>query len=184
MKYVITIIGISGASCTGKSWIAQKIQSLFPNDVCLFELDKYYKGWDYVEQLEFQHDNPSALDYDKVLKDIEDLCHNKVIQQPIYNYQTHQVVDYKICFPKKVIIIEGLFAFSDKRIRAKMDFKIWVEADERIKYERRVKRDVMKRGDTIIGVKERYSKYVLPAFKKYIEINKQYADINIINNKI
>lgn len=54
----------------------KKIQSLFPDDVCLLGLDGYYKDFDYVKQLEFQHDNPSAIDYDQVLEDIERLLNN------------------------------------------------------------------------------------------------------------
>lgn len=183
MKHKTTIMGISGGSCSGKSWVAKKIQSLFPDDVCLLGLDGYYKDFDYVKQLEFQHDNPSAIDYDLVLEDIERLCTGKDVRTPIYDYKTHQITGYKTCIPKRVIIVEGLFAFHDKRIRNKMNLRMWIDANEEIKLKRRITRDVKDRGDTIEDANKRYSEHVLPAYKKYIEPYKEYADFCLENSR-
>lgn len=67
------IIGISGASGSGKSYISKKIVDAFPNYCCALGLDSYYKAPDFVTNLKYQYDNPDSIDYQKALEDLESL---------------------------------------------------------------------------------------------------------------
>jgi uridine kinase len=176
------IIGISGASCSGKSWLAKKIKEVRPDDIGIFNLDSYYKDVAYVNQLDCRHDNPESVDYDLVLEDLELLLSGKEIRLPVYDYETHKVVGESICMPTPILIIEGLFVFTDKRLLDKMDLKIWVDADETLRYKRRLNRDLINRGDNIEEINTRYQSDVKPAFEKYIKPYKQYAQIIYLNN--
>ena len=84
------IIGISGASGSGKSYISKKIVDAFPNYCCAFGLDSYYKAPDFVTNLKYQHDNPDSIDYQKALEDLESLIQQNELKFPVYDYQTHK----------------------------------------------------------------------------------------------
>ena len=56
-------LGISGASCSGKTWLASKFSQLYPSVVSVFDLDSYYKNVESVRTLDHRHDNPQAIDF-------------------------------------------------------------------------------------------------------------------------
>lgn len=176
------VIGISGASCSGKSWLARQIYNTSPSNICIFELDKYYKDIEYVENLEFQHDNPDAIDYDRAFADFKKLMNGEDVSVPVYDYESHKVMGWNTCLSAPVLIIEGLFAFTDERFRDLMDCKIWVEAQDSIRYERRINRDVRERGDNLTDAKRRYEQDAIPAYTKYVKQYSEYANLIYINN--
>lgn len=176
------VIGISGASCSGKSWLARQIYNISPSNIVIFELDKYYKDIEYVKNLEFQHDNPDAIDYDRAFNDFKKLMNGEDISIPVYDYESHKICGWNTCSPTPVLIIEGLFAFADEKFRNMMDCKIWIEAMDSIKYERRINRDIKERGDNIVNAKRRYEHDVMPAYNKFVLKYKEYANLVYVNN--
>lgn len=181
------VIGISGASGAGKSWFAKKLSEELVVSSCIFTLDSYYKDVNYVNSIKYRHDNPSAIDFNRAYTDLQTLLNGKVLRLPIYDYDTHDVVSEKVIEPTTVIIVEGLFAFSDRRMVETMDIKVWIEAYEKIRFERRVLRDVDERGDTYNGAYTRILNDVEPAYKEFTQKNIECADciyLNIHNNKL
>lgn len=176
------IIGISGPSGAGKSWFTKKLKGIRPNSVCVFTLDSYYKDVNIVNALEYRHDNPNAIDYDKALKDLELLLSGHEFEIPIYDYDTHEVVDRKVCTPAPMIVIEGLFVFANSKLLDKMNLKIWIDADEDLRLKRRINRDVHERGDNLEEAQKRYYLDVKPAYLKYMSFYKKYADLIYLNN--
>lgn len=176
------VIGISGSSCSGKSWLAKKIKESRPNSVCLFDLDNYYKNPDFVSNIEYRHDNPDAVDFNKALEDFVLLINGHEVKIPQYDFETHEVNGYKVCTPAPITIIEGLFVFSNPSLLEKMNLKIWVEAYDSLRYERRISRDTKERGRDLYEVMNRYAKEVQPGYEKYIMPNIKYADIIYPNN--
>lgn len=179
------VIGISGASGSGKTWFAKKLSKELVVSSCIFTLDSYYKDVNYVNSIKYRHDNPSAVDFDRAYTDLQTLVNGNVLRLPVYDYDTHNVVSEKVIEPTTVIIVEGLFAFICERILGFMDFKIWIEANEIICYQRRISRDIMERGDSYDEVKLRYEQDVLPAYKEFIQNRKEKADCifpNLLNN--
>jgi hypothetical protein len=78
------VVGISGASCSGKTWLAKKFQQLRPESVCLFDLDGYYKDLSYIMALEHRYDNPLAIDFDDALMALARLMSGHEVQIPIF----------------------------------------------------------------------------------------------------
>ena len=62
------------------------------------------------------------------------------------------------------------------------DIKIFIEAPEKVRFERRINRDIKERGRTVQSIKKRYTKTVFPMYKKFIEPSKKYADLVINGN--
>ncbi len=177
-----TVIGLSGASCSGKSWLAEKFVQLRPDSVTLFDLDSYYKNYDYILQLENKHDNPDAIKFEDALIDLALLKSGSEINIPCYSYETHSVAGSRLCCPKSLIVVEGIFVFANERLRRELDVKIWIDAGEDMRYERRMRRDTLERGRDINEVLERYANDVRPGYKKYIRPLREYADFIYENN--
>ena len=57
--------------------------------------------------------------------------------------------------------------------------KIFIYAPEKIRFDRRVKRDISERGRSIDSVLKQYKETVYPMHKKFVEPSKSIADITI-----
>lgn len=175
------VIGISGAVGSGKTWFANRLKESISDVVCIFSLDNYSKDLKHVENLEFTYDNPLAIDYDKAYEDLSKLLQGEKTDLPIYDYISHSVVSSKSLKSPSVIIIDGLYAFSDPRFLDKMDIKIWIEVDEDTCRRRRVYRDINERGESRENSLARHYNYSEPALKKYYINKRSLADCIYFN---
>lgn len=176
------LIGISGASGAGKSYITQKIVKAFPDYCCAFALESYYKAPELVTQMKYQHDNPDSIDYERALKDLKSFLLKGEFESPIYDYQTHKVSGWEYKRVTPIIIIEGLFAFYDQAFRQYLNLKIWIEAEESVRYNRRIRRDMTERGESLENIQMRYIQNVKPGYKEYVIRCRKYADFIYKNN--
>jgi len=176
------VVGISGPSCSGKTWLAKKFTQIRPNSVSLFDLDSYYKNIEYVSQLEHKHDNPNAINFDDALCDLILLKNGNEVTIPTYNFETHKKYGDRVCKPAQLIIVEGLFIFANERLRREIDIKIWVDTGEGLRYQRRINRDTIERGRDFEEVLKRYDDDVLPGYQKFVLPLRSYADVIFENN--
>jgi uridine kinase len=189
-KFLITafnkmiIIGIAGGTGSGKTTVVKRIIDSLPKDeVALIPQDSYYKDSSNVpveERQNINFDHPNAFDWDLLSKHIAMLKKGESIEQPIYSYLTctrqRETIHVE---PKEVIIIEGIMALSDRRLRNLMDLKFFVDADPDERLIRVIQRDVLERGRTAEAVMERYMKVLKPMHLEFIEPCKRYADLII-----
>lgn len=178
------IIGIAGGTGSGKTTVVKKIMDSLPQDeVALLPQDSYYKDSSNVpveERQNINFDHPNAFDWDLLSKHITMLKKGESIEQPIYSYLTCTRQKETIHVePKEVIIIEGILALNDKKLRNLMDLKIFVDADPDERLIRVIQRDVIERGRTAEAVMERYMKVLKPMHLEFIEPCKRYADLII-----
>jgi uridine kinase len=176
------VIGISGGSCSGKTWLAHLFKKICSKSVCLFELDGYYKDLAYVNNLQYTHDNPDSIELSYAAFHLEQLKKGNKIEVPKYNFEHHRREGSQIYEPASIIVVEGVFAFADPVLLKEFDFKVWVEADDTIRYRRRLNRDLNERGRDKSEVAERYAQSVKPGYEKFIYPNRRNADITIHNN--
>ena len=81
--------------------------------------------------------------------------------------------------PRKVVIIEGILALSDRRLCKQMDLRIFVDADPDERLIRVIQRDVIERGRTAEAVMDRYVRVLKPMHLEFIEPAKRIADLII-----
>ena len=178
------IIGIAGGTGSGKTTVVRKIMESLPQDaVVLLPQDSYQKDSSHVpveQRQNINYDHPDAFDWDLLSEHIYQLKKGESIEQPIYSYisSTRQSETIHI-EPKEVIIIEGILALSDKKLRSLMDLKIFVDADPDERLIRVIQRDIVERGRTATAVMERYIKVLKPMHEEFIEPCKRYADLII-----
>ena len=180
------IIGIAGGTGSGKTTVVKKIACSLPtNSVAIIPQDSYYNHqWDVPENVRklTNFDHPNAFDWKLFEEQIEALRNGQAIEQPTYSYLTCTRQEATIHVePKDVIIVEGIMALYDQKLRELMDLKIYVDAapDERLL--RVIQRDIAERGHPLEMLIEKYRNVLKPMHDEFIEPTKQFADIIIPN---
>lgn len=180
------IIGIAGGTGSGKTTVVKNIVDSLPTEsVAVIPQDSYYNHqWDVPEEQRKRtnFDHPNAFDWPLFEEQIEMLRNGQGIEQPTYSYLTCTRQEATIHVdPKEVIIIEGIMALYDQRLRELMDLKIYVDAasDERLL--RVIQRDIAKRGHPLEMLIDKYRNVLKPMHDEFIEPTKQFADIIIPN---
>ena len=180
------IIGIAGGTGSGKTTVVKKIACSLPTDsVAIIPQDSYYNHqWDVPENVRklTNFDHPNAFDWPLFEEQIEMLRNGHPIEQPTYSYLTCTRQQETVHVdPKEVIIIEGIMALYDQRLRELMDLKIYVDAasDERLL--RVIQRDIAERGHSLDMLVGKYRNVLKPMHDEFIEPTKQFADIIIPN---
>lgn len=178
------IIGIAGGTGSGKTTVVRKLIERLPKgEVVVIPQDSYYKDSSNVPEEERQNinfDHPDAFDWPLLEHQLQQLKEGKAIEQPTYSYLTCTRQEETIHVePREVIIVEGILALCDKKLRSQMDMKIFVDADADDRLIRVIKRDIVERGRTTEAVIERYQRVLKPMHEQFIEPCKRYADIII-----
>ena len=176
------IIGIAGGTGSGKTTVVRKIVDSLPaGEVVLLPQDSYYKDSSHVpveERQNINFDHPDAFEWSLLSKHVMMLKEGKSIEQPTYSYLTCTRQPETIHIePREVVIIEGILALCDKKLRNMMDMKIFVDADPDERLIRVIQRDVVERGRTAEAVMERYTRVLKPMHQQFIEPCKRYADL-------
>jgi uridine kinase len=76
-----------------------------------------------------------------------------------------------------VIVVEGLFALYDSKLRNMMSLKIYVDTASDVRFIRRLQRDISERGRSTESVVHQYMETVRPMHKQFIEPTKRNADV-------
>lgn len=178
------IIGITGGTGSGKTTVVRKIIERLPaGEVVLLPQDSYYKDSSHVpveDRQKINFDHPDAFDWPLLNEHVNQLRKGKSIEQPTYSYLTctRQAETIHV-EPRDVVIIEGILALCDKKLRNQMDLKVFVDADSDERLIRVIQRDVVERGRSAEAVMERYTRVLKPMHLQFIEPAKRYADLII-----
>lgn len=176
------IIGIAGGTGSGKTTVVRKLVERLPKgEVVVIPQDSYYKDSSHVpfeERQNINFDHPDAFDWALLEKHLRELKEGHAIEQPIYEYVTSSRQKETIHVePKEVIIIEGILALCDRKLRNQMDLKIFVDAEADDRLIRVIQRDIVERGRTTESVIDRYQRVLKPMHEQFIEPCKRYADV-------
>ncbi len=179
----IIIIGIAGASGSGKSLLSNTIvNELGSSRVSVISEDSYYRDLknlkkDERDQVNFDH--PDAMDHDFLCEQLKQLREGQSIEVPEYDYSTHtrSANSKTISNSHKIIVLEGILLLTVEKIRQQLDISIYVDTDLDLCFIRRLKRDVIERGRTMESVVQQYQSTVRPMFMQFIEPTKRYADL-------
>ena len=78
--------------------------------------------------------------------------------------------------------MEGLFILHFQQIAELLDLRIFIEADESVALQRRIKRDGMERGYPEDDVMYKWENHVVPAYKEFLLPYKDSCNKIVINN--
>ena len=181
------IIGIAGGSGSGKSTFAQRLKEAFPDHVSLISCDNYYIPHDDLplqERALLNYDAPEALEFDLMVRHLEQLKNGQPAQCPVYDFTLHTRSDRITQIePRPIILIDGILIFHDPSLRGCMDLKIYVETDADERILRRARRDMLERGRDLDSVIHQYLSTVKPMHNTYVNPTKEFADVILNGGK-
>lgn len=178
------VIGIAGGSGSGKTTVSKEISKRLPADrVLILTEDAYYNDNSALsmdERKKINYDHPNAYDTDLLIEQLEDLLDGKAIEMPTYNFNIlSRAKDTIHVEPADIIILEGILVLASEELRKFMDIKLFVDADDDIRFIRRLQRDTQERGRSIDWIISQYLATVKPSYNQFVEPSKKYADIII-----
>ena len=182
MKNNVIIIGVSGASGSGKSLMAKTIaREMETEQVVVISEDSYYKAQSNVpfsEREKTNYDHPNSFDHALLCQHLRQLQSGEIVQVPVYDHSQHQRLELTTTIgPDKIIILEGILLFTDAELRRLMDIRIFMDTPLDICLIRRLHRDIEERKRTFQSVLDQYEATVRPMYWQFIEPSKRYADI-------
>ncbi len=179
----VIIIGIAGGTGSGKTTLINRIEAEFKDSIVILSHDFYYKknsNLPFSEREKLNYDHPNSFETDLMIKHIQGLKEGKPIQRPVYNFVIHDRTDETITVnPAKVIIVEGILIFENRKLLELFDIKVFVDTDADVRIIRRILRDVKERGRSLESVINQYLTTVKLMHEQFVEPSKKNADIII-----
>lgn len=181
------VFGITGCSASGKSFIVEYLKERIPSsEVSFIFQDNYYKKREDQSKDKngnYNFDLPSSFLNTELVEDIISLKKGNKVSRKEYNFNNPNIKQENIVvFPRRIIILEGLFILSDPNIKELIDHKIFIDSKTEIMLDRRIRRDSKMRGYDRIDVEYKFENHVIPSFMKYILPEKNNADFIVENN--
>ncbi|XP_024403758.1 phosphoribulokinase, chloroplastic [Physcomitrium patens] len=191
------VIGLAADSGCGKSTFMRRLTSVFggaatppkggnPDSntlisdtttvICLDDyhsLDRYGRKEKAVTALD-----PRANNFDLMYEQVKALKEGKSVEKPIYNHVTGLLDAPETIHPPKILVIEGLHPMYDERVRELLDFSIYLDISDDVKFAWKIQRDMAERGHSLESIKASIASRK-PDFDAYIDPQKQYADVVI-----
>jgi len=181
-----TVIAITGASASGKSWLAatlrQQLESEFGDDhLAILAEDAYYRDQSHLpmeQRVQTNYDHPSAFDHELLAGHLLELRAGREIQMPQYDFCRHTRMSGSVAVrPVRVILVEGILLLSSVPLRQIIDFSVFVDTPLDICLMRRIRRDMEERGRSLASVIEQYERTVRPSYFAFVNPSREYADM-------
>lgn len=164
-------VAIAGDSGTGKDTLSAALAGLFgERSVASISGDDYHlferKGplWQAMTHLD-----PRANDLRSFTTDCLSLMEGKAIHCRHYDHKTGLFTRHRRIKANDVVLISGLHALYSTTLRERLDVRIFLDMDERLRCFFKIKRDVYVRGHTLERVlssierrRDDFDKYVRP----------------------
>lgn len=175
------LIGICGGSGSGKTTLAKVMgEALGPQNCALLYQDSYYIDQSHRFDEDggaVNFDHPDSLELALMAKHLNEIKTGKNIEVPKYDFATHtRQEEFELLSPAPYVIVDGILIYNHPEVREAIDFKIFVDTKESLRFKRRLERDVNERGRSAEGVKAQYQKQVLPMHEQFVAPLKEHAD--------
>jgi uridine kinase len=174
------LIGIAGGSGSGKTYFAEALLRELGEESCeVVYQDNFY----FDQSSRFDHDggavnfdHPDSIDFDSFAECLRQLKEGRATEIPTYDFATHsRRPQCQRVEARPVILIDGILIFHSPAVRDLLDDLVFVDTPEKLRFERRLDRDVRERGRTPDGVREQFVKQVKPMHDRYVEPSKAFA---------
>lgn len=176
------LIGVAGGSGSGKTYFANDLRKALGNHRTTIVLqDNFYI--DQSSKFDFDggsvnFDHPEAIEFSLLAQHLRVLKSGKATQIPIYDFATHtRKKETLLIEPAAVVIVDGILIFHVPEVRELFDETIFFDAEENLRFSRRLRRDVAERGRTPQGVHDQFYKQVKPMHDQFVEPSKHHAKV-------
>jgi len=178
-------IGIAGGTASGKTTVCERIMQALGNQrVVMLSIDEFYRDLTpeecaNISQVDF--DSPAAFDVASMVDCLDTLKAGDAVEVPVYDFIASKRCSDRVrhIYPADVVVVEGILVFHIPLILERLNMKIFVDTDDDVRLARRVQRDTVQRGRDVEGVLAQYTRFVKPAFERYVSPSKRNADVII-----
>lgn len=174
------IVGVAGGSGSGKTYFARALQEQLGSEICeIVYQDNFYI--DQSKRFDFDggsvnFDHPSSIDFQLLGQHLAKLKTGQSTQIPIYDFVTHTRKNETVHIaPTPIIIVDGILIFHAEEVRTHFDDMVFFDTPEKLRFERRLERDVNERGREPEGVRNQFLKQVKPMHDQFVEPSKCFA---------
>ncbi|MSQ97196.1 MAG: uridine-cytidine kinase [Gemmataceae bacterium] len=181
------LVGIVGGSASGKTSFLRDLLARLPKEKCaVVSQDNYYRTIDeQVLDANGKHnfDLPTAIHRDRLHDDLHKLLRGECVTRTEYTFNHREKSGRLITIePAEVILLEGLFLFHYEEIRALLDLRVFIDANEDVCKLRRLQRDFLERGYPADHVEYQWDNHVLPAYRNFILPHRDEAQLIVTNH--
>jgi uridine kinase len=179
------VIGVCGGSGSGKTTFCKQLVKFLGKDHVLhISQDSYYKDLSHLpfeQRKGINFDHPDIIEFPLLVSHLDELALGKNVTLPLYDFAKHcRLIGCQFATPKPIVVLEGVLLFSDCDTEKRMNLKVFIDASEKVRFERRLKRDVRERGRTPESVHTQFNSTVSPMHNIFVEPGKNRADEIII----
>jgi uridine kinase len=182
------IIGIAGGSGSGKTFFLKCFLSHFTDaEVSLVSQDDYYipvaHNMTPEENKLYNFDLPTTIDRQHFFEDISNLIAGNTITKHEYTFNNPNAIPKVLEIkPAPIIIVEGLFIMHFTEIADLLDMRIFIDTEEEVALQRRLKRDLLERGYSHDDVIYKWHNHVVPSYKDFLLPFRESSHRVITNN--
>lgn len=175
----LMLLWACGGTHLGKTHLARTIKGVIPKSVIL-SLDNYLDATRSI--LDSNFDDFRLLDFELLVKNIQDLKAGKSTATPLYDFRKSGRYAWKTFEPpeSKLVIVEGTYALH-AAVRGELDLTVAISGGVHYDLIKRVMRDVQRTGQTPEEALAQITQTVYPMFKAFIEPDLRSADIRVRN---
>jgi phosphoribulokinase len=144
------MLGIVGDSAAGKTTFTDGIVRLLgPQRVAVMCTDDYHR-YDRAQRraMDVTPLHPDCNYVDVMRQHLVLLASGEPILKPVYDHSTGTFAAPEYVVPQQFTIVEGLLAFSSKRMRDCFAVKVYLAPPEELRWKWKIERDCAKRGYT------------------------------------
>jgi len=157
----------------------------FKDDIAFLSEDNYYKEVSRQTKDEngiVNFDLPNSIDHELLLTHLQKLKMGESLRIREYTFNTPGKTGEELFIkPAPVVVVEGIFVLYNSALRKELNLKVFIDAPESLRFQRRLKRDVNERGNTEEEVKYRFYEHARPVFETLLSPMRRTADIILRN---
>jgi uridine kinase len=177
------LIALVGGSGAGKSWLAARLRREFGDEATTLSLDDFYRDLSHLmpsERDKINFDHPGAIDWPLFEGVLRELQHGITVLAPRYSFVSHtRLTERESLSPRPFIFVEGLWLLRPAHLRELFDLRVFLDCTESLRWSRRLARDFNERGRTADAIYEQFWHVVAPMHKRFVEVQKDWADLVI-----
>lgn len=172
------ILAIAGGSGSGKTTVAKQLKDRYQKNaqkkVVIISMDDYYKN-KHTEAFA-NYDHPDAFHVDALYDDLQHFLHSGSIVRRRYDYVSKQSHYLPTKTQVDIVIVEGLYSFYERKIRDLCTRTVYLDVEEELRIQRRLRRDVKERGISVQSNMQMLEDFVIEMHTKYVSQQKKMAD--------
>ena len=172
------IVGIAGDSGSGIDTLFSSLRNLLGPESVLNICENNYQKWEYNHPMwaANSHLNPRSNNLSRLTHDVFTLAEGKPIRQRHYDNRARKLTYLNKISSADVVFVTGLHSLYIKRLRQRLDLKIYLDCDEKLKINRNRKQEIHHHGHGSDSNELQLEKQRSDS-EQYIQSQSRYADL-------